>query len=556
MMESVSEVPGWLERGQGLLARGEYAAAREVFAAAVESVTDAAGEGAAAEGLAQAAWELDDGAAVIAARERAYRCYQAVKDPLGAARMAAWLGLDAVHFRSEVAVARGWFGRAHRLLTGRPQGAEHAMLALLEGQVALRVDRDPVKTLDHAAVVIDLGTRLGSVDLEVMGRALRGLALVGVGQVREGMELLDEASAAALSGELEQLSSVWLPCCYLMWGCEQVRDWARAGQWCLRVMQLCRQVDWLGSPYAMCRAHYGAVLLWQGEWAQSEVELQRAADELAVQRPWFAPAALASLGELRRRQGRHAEAAALFERAHRVPAARVGLAEWHLDAGHPGVALEVIERLLDRLEPGTRLERAAALEVAVRAGAAAGDGARWGWAVDELVNLAEAVDTDALRGSAHWAGGVYTMAIGDVPAAIRMLEHAVESFDRAGARYEAARARLELTRAYLAVSRAGPAAEEGRRACQAMAELGAPTEVARARRLLSALPGGAPPHALTARQLEILQLLARGLTNREIATRLMLSEHTVKRHVANILTRLDAPNRAAAATLATRAGWL
>lgn len=98
-MGVVVEVPGWLEQGQRSLACGEYAAAREVFAAALVSAPHTVLEAMASEGLGQAAWELDDGAGAIAARERAYRCYQAVKDPLGAARMAAWLGLDAVEFR-------------------------------------------------------------------------------------------------------------------------------------------------------------------------------------------------------------------------------------------------------------------------------------------------------------------------------------------------------------------------------------------------------------------------------------------------------------------------
>ena len=61
---------------------------------------------------------------------------------------------------------------------------------------------------------------------------------------------------------------------------------------------------------------------------------------------------------------------------------------------------------------------------------------------------------------------------------------------------------------------------------------------------------------ITARELEILTLIARGLSNREIATTLVLSEHTVHRHIANILRKLAQSTRAAAATHALRAGLI
>jgi len=65
---------------------------------------------------------------------------------------------------------------------------------------------------------------------------------------------------------------------------------------------------------------------------------------------------------------------------------------------------------------------------------------------------------------------------------------------------------------------------------------------------------GASP--LTGRETEILRLVATGMSNREIAETLVLSEHTVHRHVANILRKLSASTRASAATHALRAGIL
>lgn len=546
---------GWLERGRELQARGSWVEARQVFADALIQVAGSPEEAVAAEGLAAAAWELEEGEDVVAHRERAYRCYRAGEDDRGAGRMASWLGLDAIHFRSEVAVAQGWFHRAHRLLDGLDEGAEHGLLALLEGMVALRVSRDTPAAIECADVAIAVGRRLGSPDLAIQALALRGLALVVQGRVTEGMRLLDEASAAALAGEVEEVSSVWIPCCYLMWGCEQVRDWDRAGQWCARVRYFCEHADWMGSPYSMCRSHHGAVLLWRGEWAEAESELSQAADDLGRQRPWFAADAQARLGELRRRQGAGEAAQKLFEQARRVPAARVGLAELSLDWGDPAAAVEILRRLLDRLAPEAPLERAAALEAGVRAGVAAGEPERWAWAVAELDKIAELVGTDAVVGSAHWARGVHAAASGG--GAIPSLEEAVECFERAGGPYDAARAQLDLARAFLAARRLGPASEEARHAQETFARLGARPDAQRADALLLAVSGDfvAIDH-LTVRQIEILRLLASGLSNREIAEQLVLSGHTVKRHVANILARLGLPSRAAAAAHASRAGLL
>ena len=57
---------------------------------------------------------------------------------------------------------------------------------------------------------------------------------------------------------------------------------------------------------------------------------------------------------------------------------------------------------------------------------------------------------------------------------------------------------------------------------------------------------------LTPRELDVLKLVANGLSNPDIARRLGLSEHTVKRHLANILRKLNLPSRAAAAAWGAR----
>jgi DNA-binding NarL/FixJ family response regulator len=105
----------------------------------------------------------------------------------------------------------------------------------------------------------------------------------------------------------------------------------------------------------------------------------------------------------------------------------------------------------------------------------------------------------------------------------------------------------------LALGRAEDAEHEAAAARERLAAIGAAGEAARARAILAA----AGPHAaapVTPREREVLRLLADGLTNRQIAGRLVVSEHTVHRHVANILRKLGLPSRTAAAAWALRAG--
>ncbi|WP_433328099.1 LuxR C-terminal-related transcriptional regulator [Spirillospora sp. CA-294931] len=538
--------------GWDLLRRGGWKEARAMFAAALASPLGATSEATAAEGAAAAAWWLDDDDEMTERYEQAYRCYRSVGDDRGAARVSAWLGNGAVQFRGEPAVAQGWFQRARRLLADLPEGAEHGQLTLFEGMAAC-LRGDLTGALEHADRTMEIGRRQHSPDLEIQGMALSGTAHVSQGRIGEGMRLLDEAAAAALAGEVHEVGSVWIPTCYLVQGCEQTRDWERAEQWCGRVMDFCRRFD-LGSPFSRCRTHYSTVLLWRGDWEEAENQLLRAADDLSEQRPRFAAEAWARLGELRRRQGHWTEAAELFERGRPLPAARVGLAELLLDRGDAADAVELVERVLDGLPKEDRLARAPVLEVFIRV-AAAERPDLLAQAVDELIDLASDVGGDALSASALWAQGVRSAAEGRTDTAITMLTRAVELFESARGPYDAARARLDLASVLTAGGRTGAAAEEALAAQGAFERLGATADARRANRLVG-LARRTPTGELTSRQIEILRLLAVGLTNREIAERLVLSEHTVKRHVANILTRLDLPSRAAAVAYASRVDLL
>lgn len=537
---------GWDE-----LRRGRWDAARAIF----EAVTTGGESAEGFEGLSWAAWWRDDARAVFAAREQAYALYKQRGDRAGAARMATWLAADELDFNGAASVSSGWLGRARRLLEPVEEGPEHGWLAFHEGYVA-RLRGDHATAAERAALAARLGRRFGVPDLEMLGLALEGATFVACARVEAGMRCLDEASATALEGEAAiPMSSAWT-FCFLVSACTAVLDYDRASQWCTRIEEFAERYE---SRYmlAFCRAEYGAVHLFQGRWAEAEELLEAAVEDFTRSRPAMVAGPLLGLAELRRRQGRAADAAALLDRAGASSGGQRCRARLALDAGDAREATEILDRLLRQVPDQAALERAPALELLVHARAAAGALQEAGVALAELRVVQRLTGTALMRACADLAEGVLAAAGGEQERARLLFEDAVDRFSVSGAPYELARARIELAVTLAALGREEAADREAGAALRVFDELGAEAEAARARRRLAApVRGAVPLPELTAREREVLCVLAEGLTNQQIAERLVLSEHTVHRHVTNILRKLGLPSRAAAAAHAAQAGLL
>jgi DNA-binding CsgD family transcriptional regulator/tetratricopeptide (TPR) repeat protein len=543
-----------LAEGWQAVERTEWDRARRLFEAAAER--DESAE--ALEGLSVAAWWLDDAVTMFAMRERAYRLYRRDGDLRSAGRLATWFGIDYFSFRGEAAIGNGWFRIAHRLLGGLSPVPEQGWLWIWEGQIRLLADNDPAtaRRLGHEAA--ELGRTLGDVDIEMTGLGLEGLAAVTAGDIAEGMSKLDEATATAVSGDMSEPAGIGATCCYLIFACERVRDFDRAVQWCERLEQLCREWQW-GSLFATCQTHHAGVLLWRGAWKAAEAELEAATRELEASRPGKTADGLLRLAELRRRQGRLEEAEKLLERIRFSPHALLGLAALALDRDQAEDAIALVDRFGRQIPDANRTDRAAACELAVRAYAALGQIDAGRVRLAELEALTDAIATDPMQASVAFARGVLARADGQYAASRQHLEDALDLFQRAGAPFETAEARLELARVLLALGRDDLALKEARSAETELATVGAGLAARRAGALLRELGAspartrrGDPTFGLSARELEVLALVAQGHRNQRIAEMLVLSEHTVRRHVANILKKMDVPSRTAAAALATR----
>jgi ATP/maltotriose-dependent transcriptional regulator MalT len=275
------------------------------------------------------------------------------------------------------------------------------------------------------------------------------------------------------------------------------------------------------------------------------------------------------LAELRRRQGRFAEAAAYLELAERDPlrmlsvrGVLIGKAALALDQDDASAAAEFADRFLRSLQSANRLEQVVALEILIRAQLALGDRGKAAQTLDQLLQIAALSSTPALGAVAKSAAGALAAANGEYEVARERFEDAVDLYAQGGMPYEGARCRLQLATVLAELHRLERALDEALSAHAVLSEIGAECE--RAAALIeqlkigrdSAASTGMLDRGLTKREIEVLRLVANGLGTKEIAAKLGLSEHTVHRHIANILTKLDVPSRAAAVARAAQANVL
>jgi len=535
------------------VARGRKALDERAWTEARHAFTDALASGDRADayaGLAEAAsWLDDDGA--IEAYEQAYRLYREAGDDIDAARVAVFTAMAVHDFRGQLAVVRGWLGRARSITEHDPDAAGvHALAIGLDGYMTLLRDSRPGAALPSIREARRVTHERGEIGPEMTMLALEGLAQVTLGAVSEGMRMLDEATAAVTAGEVAEQVLASTIYCFVINACERVRDVDRAGQWCDAMAAYCARTgdEAMGQQ---CRTLYAGVLLSRGAWDEAESSLQDATGRLRTTRPAMAADGLVRLADLRRLQGRFDEADGLYAelagdpfRTQGEPLATLGRGELALARGDAAGAVDDAERYLRMLEDDERARRSSGLELLARAHAADGAPSAARAAATTLRAIAEQLGTTAVLGSAAMADGAASVAAGELERARTALEDAVDRFDRAGAPYDAAVARALLAGALATSGRTERALEQDRIATQTLEALGAarPSWIPR--------PVPAPvddPAGLSVREREILALIASGLSNDDIASRLVLSIRTVERHVSNIYAKLGADGRHARA---------
>jgi ATP/maltotriose-dependent transcriptional regulator MalT len=521
-----------LEAGQAALRQGAWQTARAHFelALAEQETPDAL------LGLGMAAAAQLDGATALDAHERGYRLARSRGDGRRAARLALELAVDCLSFRGP-AEAGGWLERGSHLLEDVPLGVEHGMLVYLRASFALNGMHNPTTAGALTAEGLAIAREIDYLPGEMLFLALDGLVLVATGEVEEGMRHLDEATTAAIAGEVEDARYVELICCHLIDACKRVRDFDRAREWCRRVEEIATR---LGDAqiFTLCRNYYGEVLVWRGAWNEAELALAAASRDL-TNAGRDASDSLVRLAELRRRQRRFEEADALLaEVAGGHALTPIVAAALALDRGDARRATEEAERYLRRVGKDDRLMRVSALELLVRARLALGRRREAQRAADELTAIAESVGTTPLRAAALLARGrLETDARSEL--ALATLVDAADLYRESGVRAEAAIVRLELGAALRALGREEEALEAETTASSELAGLGV---------VMPKRPDvRSNPDLLTRRERDVLRRLAQGRSNDEIATELVLSVRTVESHVAAIYSKIGVSGRTARA---------
>jgi LuxR family maltose regulon positive regulatory protein len=530
--------------GSAALNAGRYAEARERFERSLELEESPE----ALAGLAEAArWDLD-AEVCQSARESAYRLYRDRGDRGRAAGVAVRIPPDPAQMRPDSAVAAGWHARARTLLEGLDDVPERGWLAHQEAEIKFGAG-DAVGALAAADTAVEIGCAHPEEDLEHVARAMRGQAMVALGDIDSGMRELDEAAAAAMAGEVASATMSGLIWCYLIYACERVRDVERADQWCRTVRERAEEIS-NRQLFGFCRTHYANVLTVRGAWSDAERELSDAAADFAAAAPGGMPEADLALAEIRRRQGRTEEAEALCLRHPSDLASQLCLAELAWDRGDVRAAAELLDRRRRRLPAAVVAADLPGLELAARVHVAAGEREA---AAEVTAMLAALASTIPARAATAFAKGI---SAGPTSEEARpSIEDALDGWNASGMPFESARARVALARNLEANGRSEDASRELEHAAETLAKLGSALEPEEIDRPLVPV-GGAGAGELSAREVEVLRLVADGLSDGEIAERLFLSPHTVHRHVANIRTKLRQPSRAAAAAQAARDGLI
>jgi len=498
------------------------------------------------ERLAEAAFWLGRPRDVVGARRRAYACHRDAAEHERAARV-CWQ-LFHSHFElNETATAAGWLRRAQRHLLEVPGSPERGYVAVAASMWA-RYSGDGGEAVDQAASARRLGDELHDRDLSAWGLALEGGMRIAEGDVTGGVALLDESMVETASGDLSPFVTGWIYC-FLLKTCQALGDIGRAGEWTDAAVQWCRERG-VDSWYpGLCRLHRCEVSSLRGEWGAAEREALRAADELAPFGDYLTAEGEYLAGEIRRRRGDEAGAEEAFRRAHRLGRdPQPGLALLRLAQGDTQGAVRQLRRAVSE-GPSAPLPRARLLIALVTAELAVGDTAAAAQRVEELAATAGTGGSRLIWAMLAGSHGALLLARGDAPGALPLLREAAEAYQQLGCPYETAQVRVLLGEAARQADDDETAQLEFDAALATFDRLGARPDADRLRGATGGTDHGGPD-GLSSREVEVLRLLAEGRSNRDIGEALVISEHTVRRHLSNVYRKIGVSTRSAATAYA------
>ena len=484
--------------------------------------------------------------------ERAHQAYLSGRDVPRAIRCAVWIGHNLL-FKGDRAQASGWFARARRMLEGEEHDCVERGYLLMPVWLEQMAQGDYDAGYATAAEAATIAEHFGETDLFWLAVDEQGRALVKQGRVQEGLRLVDEVLVVAKAGELSPFITGIVYCNTIAF-CQSVFELGHAREWTEALTTWCERQPEMVAHNGLCLVHRAEVMQLQGAWTDAFEEARRAADrftqgvlnELARGRARYREGEILRLrGELRAAEEAYRDAS----RCGYEP--QPGLALLRLAQGRTAESVAAIRRTLgESREP---LRRAALLPAVVQIMLASGELDEACQASAELRQLAARQGSDVLQAMAAASKGEVALAAGDAWAALVELRRAASAWRELHVVHETARVRVQIGIACRALGDEGTAALEFEASEATFAELGAAPDLAQARSLLAG-PRSSDTHPLTAREVQVLRLVATGKSNKQIAGELVLSERTIDRHVSNILAKLRLGSRTAATSYAYEHG--
>ena len=497
--------------------------------------------------LALSAFMLGRDDEYLSALERAHHAYMDAGETLRAVRCAFWLGMNLA-LRGEMGPASGWLGSAQRILDREEEESVERGYLLMPLVFQHEAAGEFAAAAAVAAEAVAIAERFGDAEGFALAVHGQGYMLIKGGRVREGLALLDEAMVAVAGGQLSPIVTGTVYCGVIL-ACQEVYELRRAKEWTAALTRWCAQQPDLVAFTGRCLVHRAEIMQLDGAWPDALEEARRAGVRFAQQmNPAASGVACYRQGEVLRLQGEFAAAEKAYREASRHGwEPQPGLAQLRLAQGNVAAAASAIRRAMG--EATAPLMRASLLPAHVEIMLAVGDVDEARNACPELEEIAATYESGMLAALAAHSRGAVCLSEGDARAALVSLRQAARMWQELEAPYEAARARALLGLACRTLGDDDAAGLELEAARAAFAELGAAPDLARLDSFFVP-PASGDTHGLTPRELEVLRLVAAGTSNREIAAALVISEHTVARHVQNIFGKLGVSSRAAAGAFA------
>lgn len=535
-----------LKIGQAALHNAAWVDARNAFDAALE----AADTPEAHDGVAIALWWLNEIDVAHQHRTLAYKGFMAQGANGRAATIACWLGREQVFLHGNSLAMQGWFGRADRLLQALDSPVETAWCQMLRASVIA----SPQEMVNLAPHVIATARAHGAAGLEAFALAFYGQALVGIGQVGAGMAQLDEAMTMTTSGEVGDYTVISEVFCVMLSACELAGDLVRSDLWCRTARDFAEKHR---CPFlsAYCRTSYGGLMTALGRWEDAEASLNEAIEAFEQGHRGLRIHALIKLADLRVCQGRIEEAKVMLDGLEDQSAAIIPLARLYLGRGDPALARAILEGSLPSSPAAYTLYHFPTLLVLTEVALVMHDILAAGSVVQDMERLVAQSGSSLMVAQIAFVRGNIDFQQGDGVAARAHFGMALEHLHANEQSWLAAQIRLRMAQLVRQHDPIGAVAW-AKGALATFARIGAvqTAEAAKLLRELGAHPGaaGQAQTPLTRREVEIAELIAAGLTNREIADRLVISTKTVEHHVSHILDKLDLKGRAEIAAYAVR----